>query len=322
MSLALLGLALALAAHVAVATAGSLVVALLLPVVEPRLARLSAGARASGFLALALLPAAGGLVAGLFVVVPAWIAREPAGAAERLGPALALPALAGAVLVVARLGSGLALLRRGSRAAAGWARGGQAFVGLPLPATRFEHELPVAALVGLARPRLLLANRLVAALDREELRAVVAHELGHAAARDNLKRLLLAASPDPLVWLPAGARLRRAFEEAAEEAADLAACASVAPLHLARALVKAAALVPPGRRLALPLPGLHNDEPLARRVRALADREPQGAPSGTGSPRRAALALALLGGLLGLATAAAVRPEAHALLETLVRELS
>jgi hypothetical protein len=54
------------------------------------------------------------------------------------------------------------------------------------------------ALVGVLRPRLIVTRGLVAALTDEELAASIGHEVGHSRARDNLTRLLMRATPDPV----------------------------------------------------------------------------------------------------------------------------
>ena len=173
-----------------------------------------------------------------------------------------------------------------------WEAAGRPLAGLPFPATRFAHEFPVAAVFGLRQGRLFLADRLLRALSPEELDGVVAHEAAHHAARDNLKRVLLEASPDLLALTGAGARLRRAFEDAAEAAADARACARVSPLVLARTLLKVASLVPPGQRLDAAVAALHRDGSLSARVQALvaahdrlsAGRTPRARASRTASP--------------------------------------
>jgi beta-lactamase regulating signal transducer with metallopeptidase domain len=119
------------------------------------------------------------------------------------------------------------------------------------------------------RPRLLLSRALVEALEPDELEAVVEHERAHAAARENLRQWLLLASPDPLFLLAAGRRLRAEYEQAAELAADRAACARVAPLRLARALLKTARLAKSAPALELAAASLHREGCVAVRVRAL-----------------------------------------------------
>ena len=303
-----LGLLLALGVHAAVSTVVALLVVAARPLAERRPRRAAPAGRARSLFALALAPAAAGLLAVGAIVLPAWVAREPRGEAEAAGPVLWAVALAGAAMVLVRVGSALRLVRRTARVVGAWTRGGRPLGGLPLPATRFEHPLPVAALVGLLRPRLVVAGRLVAALDRSELQAVAAHEIGHAVARDNLRRLLLAASPDVLAWLPAGARLRRDFERAAEAAADRRALERVRPETLARALLKAAALVPEGRRLELPVAAFDGAAPLADRVRALLASEPEAVDGAPGRALALAAAALVVAGVAAFSAGAARGP--------------
>jgi Zn-dependent protease with chaperone function len=232
--------------------------------------------------------------------------------------------------VLGRAGAALFDQWRTSRLARRWSAAGRPLAELPLPATRFPHEFPVAALFGLVRSRLFVAERLLHALSPEELDGVVAHEAAHCAARDNLKRLLLRGSPDLLAWTASGARLRQAFEDAAEAAADARASARVSPLVLARALLKVASLVPPGQRLDAAVAALHRDGSLSARVRALVAAHDQPSASGTSRPESdpsvahglgvafagAALAAVLFGP--GFVSLRAV----HGLLEALVHLLS
>ncbi len=320
MSGVLLGVLLALAAHAVVSSSAASAIVLVAPALERRLARRPPAARVRGLFALALAPALAGLAAAAALVAPAWVVHEPAGARETAGPLLWVLGLAGAALLLPRPVAAARLARRTARAVRAWTRGGSPVAGLSLPATRIEHPLPVAALAGTLRPRLLLAGRLVDALSADEIRAVAAHERAHAAAGDNLRRLALAASPDALAWLPAGRRLRAAFEEAAELAADERARRDVRPETLARALVVAASLVPDGGRLALPLAAL-DAAPLAARVRALLAAAPLPAAPEDAWPRLRGVAAALLA-VAALAAWSAARPEAHSLLEAVVRASS
>ncbi len=50
------------------------------------------------------------------------------------------------------------------------------------------------AVVGAFRPKMFIAEQIFLSLDKQELAAAVAHECGHLAARDNLKRLILKIS--------------------------------------------------------------------------------------------------------------------------------
>jgi hypothetical protein len=82
----------------------------------------------------------------------------------------------------------------------------------------------------------------------------VAHENGHLAARDNLKRGLLLACRDALLIIPSGRLLDKAWSEASEEAADenAARAGNGVALDLASALVKIARRIPQGARPTMP----------------------------------------------------------------------
>jgi Zn-dependent protease with chaperone function len=72
------------------------------------------------------------------------------------------------------------------------------------------------------------------------LRAAVQHEIGHVRSRDNLKKLILHAAP-----FPGMTSLERAWQEAAEFAADEAAVSNNDDaIDLAAALIKLSDLVP------------------------------------------------------------------------------
>jgi len=323
MSFALLGLGLAFALFTLASSGLSLAVGVGLPAFERAAQRLEPRARASFLFALGVLPSLGGALLSLGLVIPAWLAREPRDGDEQAGPVLLILAAAGMLLVLFRLASALRDGLRTAQTVRRWVATGLPLGGLPLVATRFPHEFPVAAVAGFWRPRLLLADCLVNALLPEELQAVVAHELSHVEARDTLRRLVLRAMPDPLSCLARGVALRRSFEEATEAAADAAAAQRVSPLCLAQALVKVAALVPPGRRLELSLATLHREGVLAARVRALLHAHDRGVSRAAGAPwpRRGAGAAALAA-LTFLVVASCALPVVHRVLEGLVHLLS
>ena len=110
------------------------------------------------------------------------------------------------------------------------------------------------AVVGTVRPRLFIAERVLDSLSEEELIAAIAHECGHVAARDNLKRLLIRACRDMLAIVPCGRAIDRAWAENAEAAADEHAAerGSAVALNLASALIEIARMVPAGARPTMP----------------------------------------------------------------------
>ena len=141
-----------------------------------------------------------------------------------------------------------------------------------MPIFAVDVAAPVMALAGLFRPRLLITRGVLDALTEEELRAGVAHELGHWRAWDNLKRLAMRAAPD-LLWLTSTAgTIEARWASAAEHAADHGACDDErARCALASALVKVARLVPPRTPLAEPISTLVDGGDIASRVRRLLD---------------------------------------------------
>jgi Zn-dependent protease with chaperone function len=105
--------------------------------------------------------------------------------------------------------------------------------------------------------------------------AAIAHESGHLAARDNLKRAALRACRDSLTIFPCGVSLDRAWAAASESAADEHAAKGegAVALDLASALVKIARLVPEGIKPTMPASALllgDGADGIAQRVRRLA----------------------------------------------------
>jgi len=123
-----------------------------------------------------------------------------------------------------------------------------------VPAYQLPHPFPIIAVVGTFRPRLFIAEQVLKTLTKDELAAAVAHEYGHMAAHDNLKRSMLRASRAALLIIPCGRSLDRAWGEASESAADEHAAqkSSAAALDLASALVRIARLIPTDERHVMP----------------------------------------------------------------------
>jgi Zn-dependent protease with chaperone function len=148
--------------------------------------------------------------------------------------------------------------RETNRVTREWQRRAEAvqIEGVTIPAYRFDHDFPVMAVAGIVRPRLFIANKLLRALSPEELAAAAAHEMGHVASRDNLRRALLFLLPDWSVVFGSNfqtAHLQK-WIDAAERAADAFAVRGSAQsaVDLAAALVKTARLTSPGMCAGLP----------------------------------------------------------------------
>lgn len=246
----LIGICVALAAFFAANTAGALVAACAWRALRGvALRRLSPGARADLIFALRTVPTALALATVTTLLIPAYFSYEPAETGEAVSLKLALLALmavAGFALATWHCAASLLntrRIRRGlmRRAAPLHLRG------IKISAFRVEHALPLVAVVGVLRPRLFVAGRLFETLGEDEMAAALAHELGHVAARDNLKRTVMRACRDVLPVALFARTFERAWSVESESAADeFAARAGGAQsaISLASALVKIARLMP------------------------------------------------------------------------------
>ncbi len=113
-------------------------------------------------------------------------------------------------------------------------------LGVPVPRVVVcLSDQPLALTYGVVRPTILLSTWLIERLDREELEAVIAHELAHVARRDFVLAWLATVLRDAFFYLPtsriAHHQLLREKEPACDE---LALRATARPLALASALAK------------------------------------------------------------------------------------
>jgi len=208
------------------------------------------GSRAPAILlGLKLLPGAAALIFTTVVFLPAHWRFEPEGADESLGYTLALlGALGAATVAVAarRAVRGARLTRRLERSWEGRASGPGQFLEASLPVYYLPDAAPIISLAGLRYPRVFVARPVMDAFSSEELDVSLAHELAHRDARDNLKRVLVACSPDLLALWRSGRRLERRWRAAVEFAADARAVrgSEERAVWLASALLKVARLAP------------------------------------------------------------------------------
>lgn len=100
-------------------------------------------------------------------------------------------------------------------------------------------DRPLALTFGLLRPTVLLSTWMVDHLDRRELEAVLAHELGHVVRRDYPVLWLATVLRDAFCYLPTSWAAYRQLQQEKEVACDdLAIGATQRPLALASALAK------------------------------------------------------------------------------------
>lgn len=236
-------LAFLLLANVAAAVAATLVWKL----IADRLEWLSPHTRAQLIFALRVGPV---LLAFVFVfgfVVPAYLIHEPEDSGEVVTFKLAMiavPACAGLLLTAIRVFRTWLITRR---LEASWSANAVEISvdGAKVPVLRMDHPFPVIAVVGILRPRIFIAESALEALTSEELRAAIAHEQGHIAFHDNLKRSVLRIARDMLL-IPIGRDLDAAWSKNVEAAADEYASRQKLEyaLDLASAIVKLARIAP------------------------------------------------------------------------------
>ncbi len=206
-------------------------------------------------------------------VLPAFLIYEPTATDERVGLKLTLISLVSAFGIVAAFGRVFAGWWRTRRLIGEWMGLSEPveIEGVTIPAFRMRHPFPIIAVVGVLRPRMFVAEQILAELDDAELAASIAHEHGHISNHDNLKRIAMRVCGDFLV-LPLGKTLDRAWDAAAESAADEYAArmgGGRCALDLASALIKVGRITPNEKALPMPVGAYllgSEDQPLAERV--------------------------------------------------------
>jgi Zn-dependent protease with chaperone function len=247
------------------------------------MARRQPRADASAFwFGLRVLPALAAAAFAALVFVPSYWRYEPREAVEAFSITLAACALLGLAILAAGMARGTAAWWRANRRTRLWMQASTPIpLGCGVPAFAVDAELPIMALVGVWRPRLLVTRGLLDALTPEELAAAVAHELGHSRARDNFKRLAMRAAPDLLASSAAARTVEQRWASAAEHDADRrAGDGSAVRCALASALVKVARLTPPDTRVAEPISTLIGCSDIPSRVHALVSDRVSAPPAG------------------------------------------
>ncbi len=251
-----LGISLALATLLTINAVASLAAAALWRLIERPMRRCSARTRAEVLFAMRIGPPAVALISVATLLIPSYIAYEPYSTNEFVSKKLGALAILSAIGVALALSRGFrswlatrSLLRKWLNSATP--------IQLPeidVPTFRISHPFPIIAVVGMFRPRLFIAERVIESLSQDEMVAAIAHECGHLAARDNLKRSLLRVCRDALMIVPCGRSIDRAWSENAEAAADEHAAdrGSAVALNLASALIEIARMVPAGVRPSMP----------------------------------------------------------------------
>ena len=240
---------------------------------------------------LRVFPSAAAALVTLGLVVPAFVAFEPAGAVEVVGPVLLTLAGAGALLLFAAVALAIRTALVTIKLERAWLRSATAFDFDPpagIPAYAIDSPAPIVALVGVFSPKLLAARAVIDACSQQELANIVAHEHGHFRSMDNFKRWLMTCAPDALRWSPLHREMTAAWGDAAEDAADDAATAgeALARVDLAALLLKVARLAQGSTWSTVAVSPFVDADGLDRRVRRLLEHEP--APTIAAVDKRAA----------------------------------
>ena len=319
-----LGISLLLAVLLTFNSFASLVTAASWRVSRRLTSRWSALSRARLIFLLRTLPALLAILFAILLLAPAYLAFEPRHTTETVSLKLGLLATLSAIGIGFAVVRSIVAWRATARLTADWLRQAEPIniEGVNITTYRIDHTFPVIAIVGVLRPRLFIANQVLALLSNEEIAAAVAHENGHLKARDNLKRGLMRACR----WLDTD------WAEAAEEAADENAAGKgfAVALDLASALVKIARHVPKGSRPTMPagvfLIGDDETNGIKWRVRRLVElaqsgRQPQLARSSIISPLIWSAALLSLVTAFCLFNTQTVLGSVHSLIEQAVHLL-
>lgn len=208
------------------------------------------------FFWLRVLPTGLGAAFVLILVAPAYLELEPRTTNESVSLKLGIMAFASALGIALAVIRSIAAWRATARLAADWLVHAER-ISIPqsgIPAFRIDHQFPVIAIVGVWRPRLFVGSKIFESLTPDEISAAIEHEIGHLAARDNLKRAWLRACTDLMLIVPCGKALDIAWTEASEAAADEHAARQgrTVALDLASALVKISRMIPAGAGPAMP----------------------------------------------------------------------
>lgn len=327
----LLGICLALATLLTMGALAALMTSALWRIFRARAEHWPAEERARMIFALRVFPPLIATVCVGALLLPAYIAHEPRQEVEPVSLKLGVLAVISAAGLLLAMCRGVAAWIATRRLIKDWLRVAEpvSFDQIRIPAYRLRHRFPVIAIVGAIRPKLFIADHLFQSLTRDEMDAAIAHENGHLAARDNLKRAALRACRDTLAIFPCGAKLDRAWAESSEAAADEHAArdGKAVTLDLASALVKIARLVPEGVKPTMPAGALligDGANGIARRVRRLTFMSSLDALSPEGRTFRAwpwAFFAAIITSGILLATNQSILLATHAVIEIVVSKL-
>jgi len=253
----LLGICLVLAALLMLNAGATVVAAACWRLLAPLTKTFSARTRADVLFSLRIVAPVMAAIVIALLLIPSYLSYEPRSTSEVVSKKLAalaiisLGSVAFAIWRTVRSWLATRALRKQ------WVADAEPIElpGMNISTFKIAHRFPIIAVVGSLRPRLFIADDVLRSLSEEELAAAIAHECGHLAAHDNLKRTLLRICRDSLFLVPFGRTLDRVWAETAEGAADEFAAdkSPLAALNLASALVRIAKMMPVDARAEVPV---------------------------------------------------------------------
>lgn len=178
--------------------------------------------------------------------IPSYLWLEPAFIGEKVGAACFVAAALGAgTWILGAMRASFSLARTSQYMNTCEKQGEEiALAGEPSSVVVLKNEVPVLAMAGVLRPKLIVSRSVMHRLTLEQREAAFRHESAHRASRDNLKRFLYLLAPDAIPFVSGFRTIERHWARYTEWAADDRAVAgdSRRALSLASALVSVAKL--------------------------------------------------------------------------------
>jgi beta-lactamase regulating signal transducer with metallopeptidase domain len=180
----------------------------------------------------------------LFLCLPSYLKFEPRFGPEGMGPGSVVLAVPGLMVLSLAAFRGIRSLVQSVRINRDLTAGSsyRQQVDESVLATVLPNQGPLLAVVGILRPRLMISEGVQSSLNAEQLRLALKHESAHRNSSDNVKRLILQLTPDPVPFLRRFAAIDEAWARLSEWAADDAAVGnnSECAVTLAAALLRVA----------------------------------------------------------------------------------
>jgi beta-lactamase regulating signal transducer with metallopeptidase domain len=203
-----------------------------------------------------LFPPVASVILVLFVLLPAYFLHEPYSTKEPIGLTLAALALISIGSLSFAFYRALRSWMATRKLQANWLSQAEKVEIKTTGVTvfRIQNKFPILAVVGTFKPRIFIAEQVFETLSEAEIEAAIAHEKGHLAAQDNLKRALLRFCSN-LLFVPYNRKIDQIWAETAEIVADEYAAETVGKIgavDLASTIIKVSRLITPGAKPGLP----------------------------------------------------------------------